>query len=97
MTIDDYKKALSDLALQYEHARSEYHRQFALSNNTVKHGDVFTDHIGSILVERIGVCFSGLDTIPSCKYYGKELKKDGTPKKNNTYRTAYQSNSLTIK
>ena len=58
-------------------------------NNPYKVGDVFTDHIGSIIIESISDHFTGN---PCCVYYGVELKKDGTPRKDGSKRHAYQSN-----
>lgn len=58
-------------------------------NNPYKVGDIFTDHIGSIVIENIKPYCSDE---PCCVYYGTELKKDGTPRKDGSKRQAWQSN-----
>lgn len=63
---------------------------FCKENNPYKIGDVFTDHIGSVKIDKIGYFISERD--PCCIYYGLELKKDGTPRKDLSRRGAYQSN-----
>lgn len=73
--------------------RIELVKKFAYSNNKVKQGDIVTDHIGSIKVERVRV-HQGLNII-CCIYDGVMLKKDLTPVKKLTKRSVYQSNLVT--
>lgn len=93
MTELEYRDELVKLETEYRKKRQELMAKFALSNNTVKKGDKFTDHIGTILVEEIKAQGS-LTGLPSCIYLGVELKKDGTPKKSGEKRWAYQTNKL---
>lgn len=65
----------------------------ANENNDVKVGDSFTDQSGTILVERISVYIT-YGGMPTCLYYGLELKKDGTPTKKGTRRDAFQINKV---
>ena len=80
--------------LQKKHIKEirELYKKYAFSNNPYKIDDVISDHIGSIKIEEISVCI--INGIPSCVYYGVELKKDGTPKKGQKYRTVYQVNII---
>ena len=67
--------------------------EYCDSNNPYKIGDTFTDHIGTILIENIKYdCQSFFGY--SCVYFGCELKKDGTPKKSNQKRNAWQRNEI---
>jgi hypothetical protein len=68
-------------------------KKYAFANNPVKEGEKFTDHIGTIVVEKIEVTTS-LFGLPSCMYFGTVLRKDGTPTKKNEKRWAYQTNKL---
>ena len=63
--------------------------KYIIANNPYKIGDNFTDHIGTINIEKIE--YTGGDS-PGCIYYGIELKKDGTPNKRMNRRYAYQCN-----
>lgn len=64
-------------------------------NNPYKVGDIFTDHLGSIKIERIGFFFHLSKVELSCSTYsGKVINKDGTFNKKGLKRTAYQSNEL---
>ncbi|MDX9802829.1 MAG: hypothetical protein RBS96_02200 [Dehalococcoidales bacterium] len=62
------------------------------SKNPYKTGDVFEDHIGKIIVERIEYHKGYSDYF--CIYYGTEVKKDGTAKKKSSRRWAYQNNDI---
>lgn len=60
------------------------------ANNPYKVGDIFTDHIGSIKIEKIGYNIDLGRYRPYCVYIGAELKKDGTPKKGDKKRLSHQ-------
>lgn len=94
MEKEEYKQKLSDIKIKYDKEKEQLYKEYALSNNTVKVGDKFIDHIGTIIVEKIGVTLNFLDNFPSCIYYGTELKKDGTPTKKMTKRWAHQCNQI---
>jgi hypothetical protein len=90
MTEAEYKERVKELELKQKNERNELAIEFAYSNSTVAVGDVVTDHIGSVKVERIGVYISY--GVPECTYTGVELKKDLTPTKKGGKRSVYQSN-----
>ena len=68
-------------------------RQYCDARNPYKVGDKFTDHIGTVVVEKIMYSYIGN---PCCIYFGVLLKKDGMPRKGNSKRYAYQSNDIAI-
>lgn len=93
MNKEEFDKKLKEIDIEYQLNKKEVIKEFCNANNPYKIGDKFTDHIGSIIIERIGYLYS-LTSIPSCSYTGIELKKDGTPKKGNIKRRAYQCNDI---
>lgn len=66
-------------------------RDYCNANNPYKVGEKFTDHIGTIIIERISYSYG---SNPCCVYFGLDLKKDGTPTKKGTKRNAWQSNDV---
>jgi hypothetical protein len=90
MTIDQYKEKVRELVIEFKNNKKQLAKEFALANNPYKVGDIFTDHIGSVKVEKISVYLS-LD-IPSCVYEGLVVKSDGTPAKKLGKRSAFQVN-----
>lgn len=96
MTKQEYDEQLKTLNLLFESKKNELIKMFCNANNPYKVGDVFTDNISSILIEKIKYD-PGFDTYPCCVYYGTVLKKDGTPKKSQEKRSAWQSNDIKLK
>jgi hypothetical protein len=95
MKIEDLKELRKKAYENYNRALSELNIRFALINSSTNIGDVFTDHIGSIRVEKLSVYLSLTESgIPSMIYSGLVLKKDGTPTKKQDRRVAYQINSI---
>lgn len=94
MTADEFIKERAAIDAEHKQKTLDLLRRYAFSHNDVKKGDKFTDHIGTIIVEQIKVCGSLTSDFPSCVYFGPELKKDGTPKKNGDKRWAYQTNKV---
>jgi hypothetical protein len=89
MLLETLNKKIDELEKNHDKLKSKLMIEYCDANNPYKIGDKFTDHIGTILIERIQY---SLSINPSCVYYGLELKKDGTPKKNGSKRQAWQSN-----
>jgi hypothetical protein len=90
MDIAEYKDRVKQLEEKLDTDRAELMKQFVRDNNPYKVGDIITDHIGSIKIEKMG--YSWGYGKPCATYYGIELKKDGTPNKRNSSRWAFQSN-----
>lgn len=95
MNKQELEHKLKELQKECDLKQKEVMKQFCDANNPYKVGDKFTDHIGTIIIEKIRYSYTVTGT-PSCIYFGTELKKDGTPKKNNDKRNAWQSNDVSV-
>lgn len=96
MTQEEYTNKVAELTEKFELDKQSLRREYALSNNPYKVGDIVTDHIGSIVIEKIQHTISITHQYPFCVYTGLELKKDGTPTKKESKRAVYQTNIKTI-
>lgn len=94
MKKEELDSKLSQLEQEYDLSRKKLMKEFCDANNPYQVGDIFTDHIGSILVEKIKYYFPSYKEQTFCVYYGIELKKDLTPKKIIARRNAYQTNDI---
>ena len=90
MTKDEFIAKKQELRKHHENELRKLNKEFALSNNKVKIGDIIEDHRTRIEVEIIDL-FCGC-SFPSCKYSGPRLKKDNTPYKSGEIDTIYQIN-----
>jgi hypothetical protein len=98
MKLQDLEKKVMELEQEFELKKKIAIKEYCDANNPYKVGDKFTDHIGTILIEKIGYVYRLWDgDSPCCIYNGPELKKDGTPKKNGDKRTAYQTNDVKLR
>jgi hypothetical protein len=96
MTDIEYKLKLNDIEKRFEEDKRILARDYAYSNNPNKIGDIVTDHIGSIKIERIKYTLGwvSMKELPFCVYEGIELKKDGTSTKKQNHRDVYQNNLI---
>jgi hypothetical protein len=90
MTKETLDQELADLLADYEQSQKELIKRYCIANNPYKVGDVFTDHMGSINIEKITYSVYSR----CCVYFGTELKKNGTPKKSGAVRCAWQFNEV---
>ena len=98
MELQDLGMKIRELEQEFELKKKKAMTQPRDANNPYKVGDKFTDQIGTILIESIYYQFNiGLFGPLCCVYFGPELKKDGTPKKNGNKRKAWQSNDVNLK
>lgn len=93
MTKEEYKERMISIERECARKKRDLNIEYAMSNNPYKVGDVVEDHIGKLRIERTEVDSISWD-LPSCIYYGVELKKDGTPCKRQTNRPVFQLNLL---
>lgn len=93
MTQKEYKERMISIERECARKKKDLNIEYAMSNNPYKVGDVVEDHIGKLKIERTVIDSKPWD-LPSCIYYGVELKKDGTPCKRQTNRAVYQDNIL---
>lgn len=69
-------------------------RDYALENSSVITGDIVTDNIGSIIVEKVKYTMGVSTRAPECCYWGIELTKKMNPRKDGSKRLVLQSNLL---
>lgn len=93
MDKETLKTKLKELQEQFKIDEKNIIREFAFSNNPYKIGDIVTDHIGSIKIEKIKYSYSAnFDELPQCVYYGIELNKNGKPSKKQNHTAVWQCN-----
>lgn len=92
MTIEEYYNEMKEILNESQEKEKQALKLYCESNNPYNIGDKFTDHIGSILIERF--YFSLSSHKPLIGYYGLELKKDGTPRKDGSKRYAFLPNEV---
>ena len=90
VTFDELKTKLAGIEERANERKKDAIREYCFGNNTVKIGDIVTDLIGSVKVEKILIEYSL--TRPQCVYFGAELKKDLTPRKDGSKRSVYAQN-----
>lgn len=91
MNYEEYKKKEEGLIEEFNQKKMKLMKEFVTSNNTYSVGQVICDHIGSILIEKMGFSW-GMYSQPCATYYGIELNKDGKPNKRGNKRTIHQRN-----
>lgn len=92
MTWEEYTSKLEQLASEFTKNKNLLTKEYVLSNNTYNVGDKFTDHIGTIIIEKIKYSLGDFYSKPCAVYYGIELDKNGKKNKRGNKRHAYQSN-----
>lgn len=92
---ENFDKAIAEIEAEMKERKKRLISLYASENNPYKIGDVVTDHIGSIIIEKISPSLSfGHASFPCCNYFGTELKKDGTPRKDGSKRSVHQTNII---
>lgn len=80
MTQQEYDELLNKIRTETQEKEKNLARQFAMSNNTVKVGDIVSDYAGRVKVTKVKFTMVGARNYPECVYEGNELNKDGTIK-----------------
>jgi hypothetical protein len=89
MTKQEYQNRLKELEEKFEKDKKQLAQDFVFSNLKYKVGDiVVTDNVSSIKVDDIK-CGYGLFSVPHVSYWGYELKKDLTPRKDKSRRSIW--------
>ena len=91
MNKDTLDQKLTELKKEFQLKEKEVMLQYCIANNPYNVGDKFTDQSGTIIIEKIKYSFGDR---PCCVFFGAELKKDGTPRKDNNKRNAWQINDV---
>ena len=89
---ENYDRELKALEKEFELRKERLIKLYAHENNPYKPGDIIKDHIGSIIIEKINYTVEYSSKFPTCRYFGLELKKDLTPRKDGSKRWIYQPN-----
>ena len=92
MTEQDFDAEIIRIESEAKIQKNKLYIKYAESNRTNNVGDIITDHLCTIKVEKFVVRFPGLSRYPSIVYSGIKLKKDLTPYKNGDWDTIWQSN-----
>lgn len=90
MTREEYRERLKHIHDDCKRRCKELAKEYALSNNPYKVGDIVEDDIGKLKIERIEPVIY-LGDIPFCSYYGIELRKDGKQCMRQTGRCVHQT------
>jgi len=90
ITKQELDEKINELRRVHENEVLLLKKQYVLAHNKYKVGDIFTDHRGSILIEKVQVSTSYL----CCVYYGIELNRDFSPNKRGNKRNAWQTNEV---
>ena len=91
MTLAQYDAAKRELQAEFDEKKKQLAIQYARENNPYKQGDVISDHMKTIRIEKWRA-YVGLNNYPMCIYTGTVLKKDGTEAKNQKDNEIYQQN-----
>ena len=89
---ENYEKELKALEQEFELRKRNLIKLYTQKNSPYKVGDIVKDHIGSIIIEKIKYGTEYGTGFPRCSYFGLELKKDLTPRKDGSKRWVYKSN-----
>ena len=81
MNKEEFIKAEKALKEDFEEKRKQLAREFAISNNPVKIGDVISDHCRTIRVLKLLWCYNLGYPFPCMVYRGVRLTKKGEPSK----------------
>lgn len=92
MSLDLYKKQVRALENEHNMKLTAIMLDYAEQNSSVEVGDFFTDHMGTIKVEKIQL-HKNPDR-PSLVFFGSEYTKKMTQKKSKTKRKAWEINGV---
>lgn len=85
MTKDEYIARLEQIKRKCQKEVNELGLEYIKNSIPYQVGDTIRDHVGGMVIERVQPVLSAFVqipfNIPTCRYYGVQLKKDGTPKK----------------
>ena len=91
MEKEEYFAKRNQLEKEHQQALRELNKEYALSNNPYKIGDLICDHIGMGRVLSFKL-YIGLDKLPQLVYRCANLTQKGTINKREPERDIYQSN-----
>lgn len=89
MTKEEYEKRLFELNQRFKKEKHELAKEFALSNNDVKIGDIVSDGNNIISVSKFCIDFGYPNPIPYVYYKGIKLTKKLKPFKGGEFGVVY--------
>lgn len=92
MNIQEYRAAFQAIEDRVKEDKRKLMRDFALSNNTVKVGDVVSDGCFKVKVEKIKIYLDPIQ--PSCIYCGELLTVKGKSRKIKKEGVVYQTGMI---
>lgn len=92
-------------ALDLEHKKRvlDLNVAFIKSFNKLGWGDTVTDHLGSIVIDKVrfttanSLCSHSINNVPQPCYYGRRLTQSGELRKDGSERTVFCSNIISYK
>lgn len=91
MTANEYRIKLDNLEQEFQKQKNSLAVEYAKAHQLFNDGATISDSVGKIVVDKIKYTLGGVSSMPEAVYYGIELKKDGTPRKDGSKRSIYQS------
>lgn len=97
MTKEEYIERKNKLEEDYQKAYKKLAYEYAIANSPYKVGDIVTDFVGSLKIEKVKVSTFVMDkNLPYCVYYGTDVNKNGSLAKRNSGRGVIQSNIKSV-
>jgi len=90
MRKEQYNEEMKQLEIIHDNNKRELYKKFAFANNPYKIGDMITDHVATIKIEKIQV--HKTYDMPQCVYIGTKYNKDGKVSKKQDHNTIFQNN-----
>jgi len=94
-TIEDYNEKLKALRKELEDKRQQLSKEYAFGTAKFKVGDIIKDSTSAIKITKLQYTISF--DVPQIVYYGVELKKDFTPRKDGSTRSFYGNDMELVK
>ena len=94
MGASEFQEAYTRLVEEFELKKRVLSRDYALSNNSVKVGDIIKSARGSILVDEVRFIVSVKGELPACSYWGRVLTRAGVPRKDGSRLRIHQKEVL---
>ena len=91
MTKKEFQEAKRKIDIEYNRKLDNLYIEYAKSNNPYKIGDIVSDNLHTIRIEKITVSIM-FNNMPCCVYHGPELEKDLSPKKRQLNNPVWQTN-----
>ena len=91
MKPEEFKLKLKELEDMFNADKTALRREYAYSNQSHHKGDIISDSTCTIKIDNVAFGNFFRDNLPECVYYGYELKKDLTPRKDGSKNTIWQS------